>query len=101
MLNLWAIVLCLAEWLILKIDGVIDYRSLTLKYVDNSINNKISIIFYSYSVSQVKAKVVQQWFTLKLKETSPTSFSVGSKKVLWDFNLLNLLSESATSQKKG
>lgn len=101
MLNLWAIVLCLAEWLILKIDGVIDYRSLTLKYVDNSINNKISIIFYSYSVSRVKGKVVQQWFTLKLKETSPTSFSVGSKKVLRDFNLLNLLSKSATSQKKG
>lgn len=30
----------LAEWLILKIDPVIDYTSLMLKYVDTGINNK-------------------------------------------------------------
>lgn len=60
MLNLWAVGLCLAEWLILKIDPVIDYRSLTLKYVDNSTWNNKNYNSYLYIVSQVKGKVFQK-----------------------------------------
>lgn len=46
MLNLWAIQLYLAEWLILKIDTVINYGSLMLKYVDGNINNRKLFFFF-------------------------------------------------------
>ncbi len=44
----------------LKIDRVIDYGSLTLKYVANSIKNEGNYNYYLYKISQVKGSVFQQ-----------------------------------------